>query len=93
MYIFMKFYNLSFRHYAFGVLVVMAIIGLYEMRASETLVWSVFGPLKVVALIGEKMLLFPQDQNSLFSLLIGAPLTVMYWIAILGLPKNRSISR
>lgn len=88
----MKFYNLSFRHYALGFLAVAAIIGVYEPQSSEILVWAVFGPLKIIALIGERMLLFPQDQNSLFSLLIGAPLTVMYWIAILGFPKYGSVS-
>lgn len=88
----MKFYNLSIRHYTLGFLAIAAIIGVYELQASEILIWAVFGPLKIIALIGERMLFFPQDQNSLFSLLIGAPLTVMYWIAILGFSKDGSIS-
>ena len=38
----MKYYKLSFRRYIFSSIVIGAIIGIYEPRLSEMLIWAVF---------------------------------------------------
>lgn len=73
----------------FGLIFLCLLILIYTKKIPhDFIVWVLFLPIKLLELLGSQVIHLAIDQNILFSLFLGVPLTAFYWILFLGLAKK-----
>lgn len=62
-----------------GLAFLAGVVGLYYGATARVFLWAMFFPVKLAQYVARDVLHLSTERNTLFSLAVGALLTVWYW--------------